>query len=159
MAQIVVIEQAHRSGQNVAQRRQLQRMHLRVRHKQPKLLVQDVQLEQRSAANDLQPRQHDVHVDMADQHVAGHLADVLQKAEIQLGVLQPRQLQIAVHVRAVRVAIAQIAEVMVAIRWHRHATVGADTDCRWDKQKEQIVSICVNNKIEYNNVEWSFVCA
>lgn len=63
---------------------------------------------------------------MADQHIASHLPDVLHEAQVHLWVLQPSQLQVAVHVRAVRKTIAQVAVVMVTIRRHRHASVRSD---------------------------------
>ena len=55
---------------------------------------------------------------MADQHVAGHLANVLQEAEVKGLVLQPGQLEVAVDVGAVGVAVAQVVVVVLAIRRH-----------------------------------------
>lgn len=42
---------------------------------------------------------------MTDQHVAGHLSDVFDEAQVHVWVLQPCQLQISIHVRAVGEAI------------------------------------------------------
>lgn len=56
-------------------------MHLWEGHKQPKLSLPYIQFEQRSAPDDLQFRQDDgLYVHVTDQHIARHLADVLQEA-------------------------------------------------------------------------------
>lgn len=92
-------------------------------------MVADVQLEQRSAANDLEPWQNDPRdIDVTDQHVASHLADVLQEAQVEFGVGQPSDLQVAVHVRAVGESVPQIPVVVLAVRRHRHASIGPDAD-------------------------------
>lgn len=56
MTQIVVVDQSHRAGQNVAQRWHLQRMHMRHGDEKSEWLIHNVQLEQRSSSNDLQSK-------------------------------------------------------------------------------------------------------
>ena len=106
----------------------------------------DVELEEVAAADDLQRRQDDApDVDVRDEHVARHLADVLQEAQVQVLVLQPRQLQIAVDVRAVGVTIAQVTVMVLFIRRSRHATVGADTNCSLKKKKKPFVTVALES--------------
>lgn len=42
---------------------------------------------------------------MTDEYVAGHFANILQKAKIHIGFLQPGQLQITIDISAIVVAI------------------------------------------------------
>lgn len=137
VAQIVVVEEPDRPAENVAQCRQLQRVHVRERHKQPVRFLPLVQLEGGPAADDLQPGQYHLRqIDMADQHVPGHLADVLEK--VQIGdVLDPGDLQIAVHVRAVGVAVAQIFVMILAVRRHRHPPIRTDAYCGEKRKRKE----------------------
>ena len=90
----------------------------------------DAEFEEGPAADDLQIGQDDAtDVDVRYQDVAGHFANVLQESQVEVLVLQPRQLQIAVDVRAIGVAVAQIPVVVLAVRRHRHPTVRTDTNC------------------------------
>lgn len=98
--------------------------HLKVEHlthgdEKCELVLVDVELEEGTTAYDLQPRQDDLrHVDMTDEDVAGDLADVLQEAEIELVVLQPRDLQVAVDVRTVGVPVSKIPVMVILVRRH-----------------------------------------
>ena len=68
----------------------LQRVHLGQGNDERELFIVDTQLEERPATDDLQGRQNDTtHVHVADEHVTGHLADVLQEGEGQVFVLEP----------------------------------------------------------------------
>ena len=65
------------------------------------------QLEQGPTSDDLEGWEDDPrHVDVRNEDVARDLADVLQEAEVQVLVLKPRELKVAVHVRAVGVPVA-----------------------------------------------------
>lgn len=102
-----------------SKRRRLQVLHLTEGDHQRELLIADVQLEERPPADDLQRGEDNARdVDVADQHVAGHLANVLQEAQVKGLVLQPGQLEVAVDVGAVGVAVAQVVVVVLAIRRH-----------------------------------------
>ncbi len=80
----------------------------------------------------LKRRQNDPgDVDLWDENVSGDLPDVLQKAQIQILVLEPGQLQIAVHVSAVGVPIAQIPIVVLPVVRHRHPA--SRSDANWKK--------------------------
>lgn len=104
-------------------------MHLGQGDDQGEFLVVDAQFEQRPSADDLQSRQDDaLDVDVRDEHVARHLADVLQERQVQVFILQPSQFQVAVDVRAIGVAVAQVTVVMLAIRRYRHAAIGTDAN-------------------------------
>ena len=105
-------------------------MHLAQRYKKGELHIIRVDLEGRPTSNDLQARQGnlaDVHV--ADEDVARHLADVLQEAQVQVLLLEPCQLQVAVDVRAVGIPVTEVSVVVVPVRGDGHAAVGADADC------------------------------
>lgn len=139
VAQIVVVEDAHGSVEDIAEGGQLERVHLRVRNKEAELLVADVQLEQRSAADDLESWQDDPRdIDVTDQNVASHLANVLQEAQVELRVGQPSDLQVAIHVRAVGESVPQIPVVVLPIRRHRHASIGPDADCNERETEERV---------------------
>ena len=80
-------------------------MHLGQRHDQGELVVLHVELEQVPPPNDLEAGQHNApEVHVGDEDVAGDLADVVEEGEVQVLVLQPGQLQVAVNVGAVRVS-------------------------------------------------------
>lgn len=65
MAEVVVVEEANRAAEDIAQRRHLQVLHLGQGDDQGVLLIAEVQLEQRSAPYDHERRQHDLlHVDV-----------------------------------------------------------------------------------------------
>ena len=53
-----------------------------------------------------------------------------QESEVEGLVLQPGELEVAVDVGAVGVAVAQVAVVVLAVVGHRHAAVGADAYCK-----------------------------
>ena len=62
----------------------------------------DIEFEKSPATDDLKAGQHDLFdVHMANEDVSGDLPDVLEEAEVLVGVLQPGQLQVSVHVSAV----------------------------------------------------------
>lgn len=129
VAQVVVVDDAHAARQDVPERGHLERVHLGEDDHERELLLVHVDLEERAAADDLQLGQHDAaHVDVRDEHVAGDLADAAQEAQVHALVLHPRQLQVAVHVRAVGVALAQVAVVVLAVRRHRQPPIRADAN-------------------------------
>ena len=104
-------------------------MHLGEGNDERELFVVDAEFEERPPADDLQRRKDDAaDVHVADEDVAGHLADVLQEGQVEVLVLQPRQLQVTVDVGAVGVAVAQVAVVVFPVRWYRHPTVGTDAN-------------------------------
>jgi hypothetical protein len=114
---------------------ELEVVHLGEGGEQGELVVVHVELEERAAADDLQTGQHDaLDVDVRDEHVAGHLADQAEEAEVEVLVLQPGQLQVAVHVRAVGVAVAQVAVVVLPVRGHRHSSIRSNAYCEKHKQ-------------------------
>ena len=99
-------------------------MHLGQGDDESELIILHVELEQGPSPHNLQAWQHDLpHVNMRDQHVAGHLPatstdefskvgksrktlpDVLKEAEIKVLVLEPGELQVSVHIGAVRVSV------------------------------------------------------
>lgn len=47
-----------------------------------------------------------------------HLPNVLQEGEIHVLVLKPRQLQVPVHIGAVRVSVLQVAVVVIPVGGH-----------------------------------------
>jgi len=65
---------------------------------------------------------------VADEDVAGDLPDVLEEAEVEVLVLEPRQLQVAVHEGAVGVPVSEVPIVMLPVRRNRHSAVGPDTN-------------------------------
>ena len=104
-------------------------MHLRQGNQQGKLILLNCQFEQGSTSDDLEAGQDDppdVHV--GDEDVAGDLLDVLQEAEVQVLVLEPGQLQVAVHEGAVGVSVPKVPVVVLAVGWHRHSPVCPDTN-------------------------------
>ena len=116
-------------GSPTSQGWQLKVVHLGVRHNQGKLLILDVELEQRPTADDLEGGQDDLgNVDVADQDVAGDLPDVAEEAQVQVLVLKPGQLQVAVDVGAVGVPVPEVAVVVVAVVDRGEAAVRADAN-------------------------------
>jgi len=129
VAQVVVVEQTATARQNISEGGHLQRVHLGEGNDERELFVVDAEFEERPPADDLQRRKDDAaDVHVADEDVAGHLADVLQEGQVEVLVLQPRQLQVTVDVGAVGVAVAQVAVVVFPVRWYRHPTVGTDAN-------------------------------
>lgn len=85
----------------------LQIFHLAKGDHQRKFFISYVKLEKRSSSDDLQIGQHDsFDVDMRDEHVASHFANVLQKAEIIVGIGEPGQFKVAIHIGTIGVTIA-----------------------------------------------------
>ena len=99
-------------------------MHLGQGDDERELVVLHVELEQGPSPHNLQAGQHDLpNVNMRDQHIACHLPgtsmdeiskerkasktlpDVLKEAEIKVLVLEPSELQVSVHIGAVRVSV------------------------------------------------------
>ena len=84
--------------------------------RQEQAVVASIVLVLRPAADDSEAGQRDhVHVARDDEHVAGHLADVLQERQVVAGVGQVNQFQIAVDVRAVGVARSVLGVVAGAV--------------------------------------------
>lgn len=53
------------------------------------------------------PWKHDlVYIHMTNQNIAGDFSYIFQKTQIQIGVLQPSQLQVAIDVSAIIVTIS-----------------------------------------------------
>ena len=83
------------------------------------LIVVHVELEEGPAPDDLQAGQDDLlDVDVGDEDVAGDFPDVLEEAEVQVGLLEPSQLQVAVHVSAVGVTVSQVSIVVLSVVGH-----------------------------------------
>ena len=117
------------TGFLTSQCRHLQVVHLGEGHDQRELVLLDGQLEEGPAAHDLEAGQDDppdVHV--GDEDVPGDLSDVLEEAEVEVLVLEPGELQVAVHVGAVCVSVPQVPIVMLPVAWHRHPSIGSDTN-------------------------------
>lgn len=105
-------------------------MHLTHRDEQGKLDVVNGELEESSAAYDLQPWQDDLlHVHVADEHVTGNLPYVLQEAEIECLVLQPRDLQVPVDISTVGVPVSKIPVVVLLVGRNGEAAIGTDANC------------------------------
>ncbi len=79
---------------------------------------------------------------MGDEDIAGDLADVLEEGEVQILVLQPGELQVAVHVSAVGVAVAQVAVVMLGVAHPGHAAGRAEANWKGGRQKEERSYLC-----------------
>ena len=128
-------------------------MHLGQGHDEGELVVLHVELEERPPADDLEGGQHDPRdVDVRDEHVAGDLADVLEEGEVEVLVLQPGQLEVAVHVGAVGVAVAEVTVVVLAVVRHRHPAVRADAYC---KRKEKDDEILIHQEYLQSGSEFS----
>ena len=99
-----------RLAMRTSQSRQFQVVHLGEGDNQGKLVILHVQLEERASAHNLQGGQDDApHVHVRDEHVAGHLPDVTEEGQVQVLILQPRQLQVPIHVRAVGIPATQLS--------------------------------------------------
>ena len=97
----------------------LQVVHFREGDDESELIVVHVELEQGPAPDDLQAGQDDLlDIDVGDEDVAGDLPDVLEEAEVQVGLLEPSQLQVAVHVSAVGVTVSQVSIVVLSVVGH-----------------------------------------
>ena len=104
-------------------------MHLGEGHDQGELVLLDGELEQGPASDDLEAGQDDpLDVHVGDEDVAGDLPDVLEEAEVEVLVLQPGQLQVAVHIGAVGVSVAQISVVVLPVGRNGHPPVRPDTN-------------------------------
>lgn len=76
----------------------------------------DVEFEEGPSSDDLESWQNDAgNVHVRDEHVAGHLADVLKEAEVLVLVLYPRKFQVTVHVRAVGIPVPQVSVVVLPV--------------------------------------------
>ena len=108
-------------------------MHLAERDDERELLLGRAHLESRPAAYDLQVGQDDAgQVHVADEDVAGDLAHGVEEGQVEGLVLQPGQLEVALHVGAVGVAVAQVAVVVVLVVGAGQVVVGADADWKRD---------------------------
>ena len=104
-------------------------MHLGEGHDQGELVLLDSQLEQSPASDDLEAGQDDpLDVHVGDEDVAGDLSDVLEEAEVEVLILEPSELEVAVHIGAVGVSVPQVPVVVLAVAWHRHPSIGSDTN-------------------------------
>lgn len=109
----------HGEGTLTSESRQFEVVHFGQHDQQWKFLLFDGQFELGPTSDDLQTRQNDfVDVYVRDQNVSGHFPYVLQKTEVQVFVLQPREFQVAVHVSAVGVSVPEIPVMVVPIRRH-----------------------------------------
>lgn len=99
----------------------------------------DVELEEGSTAYDLQPRQNDLpYVHVADEHIACDLSYVLQEAEVECLVLEPRDLQVAVDISTVGVPVSKIPVVVLLVGRNGEAAIGSDANCN---KKECIFNV------------------
>ena len=104
-------------------------MHLGEGHDQRELVLLDGQLEEGPAADDLEAGQDDpLDVHVGDEDVPGDLSDVLEEAEVEVLVLEPGKLQVAVDIGAVGVSVPEVPVVVLAVGWHRHSPVCPDTN-------------------------------
>ena len=112
-----------------SQSRHLEVVHLAQRHQQRELVLLDRELEQSPASDDLEAGQDDPpDIHMGDEDIAGDLSDVLEEAQVQVLVLEPGQLEVAVHEGAVSVAVPQVPVVMLPVARHRHPPVRSDAN-------------------------------
>ena len=65
---------------------------------------------------------------MADEDVAGDLPDVLEEAEVEVLVLEPGELQVAVDIGAVGVSVPEVPVVVLPVAGHGHPSIGPDTN-------------------------------
>ena len=75
-------------------------------------------------------------VDVGDEDVAGDLSDVLEEGEVEVLVVEPRQLQVAVHVGAVGVAVAEVGVVVLAVVDRAQPAVCADAN--WKRRRKRV---------------------
>jgi hypothetical protein len=150
VAEIIVIEHSDRAIEDVSERGQLERLHLRERHKQPEFVVPHVELEERSSSYDLESRQpHMIDIDVTDENVAGDLTDVLKEAQVVRLVLNPGDFEVSIDIGAVVVAFLEVFVVELAVRGNAHSSICADANC-----KEKIVK--VSDKIKLGATQgWS----
>lgn len=130
VAQVVVVEEADATPQNIAKSGQFQGVHLGKSNDQGEFLFSHIHFKQRPATDNLETWKYDsFYVDVRDQNVSGHFSNVLQEAQIQVLVLEPCQFEVAIHIRAVGVAVFQVPVMVVTIRRHRHTPIGPNADC------------------------------
>ena len=67
-------------------------------------------------------------VNLRDQNVASDLTDVLKEAQVEIFILEPGQLEVAVDVGAVGVSVSQVAVVVLAVVRNGHPAVGSDAN-------------------------------
>ena len=104
-------------------------MHFGEGDNQGELVLLDGELEQGATSDDLQAGQDDpLHVHVGDEDVAGDLSDVLEEAEVEVLILEPSEFEVAVHIGAVGVSVPQVPVVVLAVAWHRHPSIGSDTN-------------------------------
>lgn len=116
MTEIVVVVHSNAAIEDISESRHLQVVHLTHGDEESKLDVVDIELEEGPTAYDLKSRQDDPpDIDVANEYVAGDLADVLEKAKIEGLVLQPRDLQVAVDVGTVGVPVSKVPVVMLLV--------------------------------------------
>lgn len=97
-------------------------------------MVVNIELEESSTADDLQPRQDDPsHVHVTDEDVTGDLPYVLEEAEVEGFVLEPCDLQIAIDVSTVGVPVSKIPVVMLFVGRHGEAAIGTNTNCKHNR--------------------------
>ena len=83
-------------------------------------------------------------IDLGDEDIAGDLSDVLQETQVQVLILQPGQLQVAVDVGAVGVPVPQVAVVVLPVAGHRHPAGRADAD--WKKIRNNLQQSDLNER-------------
>ena len=117
------------TGFLTSQCRHLQVVHLGEGHDQRELVLLDGELEEGPAADDLEAGQDDpLDVHVGDEDVPGDLSDVLEEAEVEVLVLEPGELQVAVNIGAVGVSVPEVPVVVLPVAGHGHPPIGPDTN-------------------------------
>lgn len=94
-----------------------------------KLFIVNAQLEESPASDDLEGGQDDAtDIHVRDEDVARHLSDVLQEAQVQMLILEPSQLQVAIHVGAIDVAFTEVPVVVLPVGWNGHPPIGSNAN-------------------------------
>lgn len=111
-------------------------MHLAHRDEQCELDVVNIELKEGPSTYDLQSRKDDLpYVHVTNEDVSGDLAYILEKAEIEGFILEPRNLQVTVDVSTVGVPVSKIPVMVVFVGRHGKTAICSDADCRKRKCK------------------------
>lgn len=111
-------------------------MHLAHRDEQCELDVVNIELKEGPSTYDLQSRKDDLpYVHVTNEDVSGDLAYILEKAEIEGFILEPRNLQVTVDVSTVGVPVSKIPVMVVFVGRHGKTAICSDADCRKRKSK------------------------
>lgn len=105
-------------------------MHLTHRNEQSELHVVNIEFEEGSSTYDLQSRKDDLpYVHVTNEDVSGDFSYILEKAEIEGFILEPRNLQITVDVSTVGIPVSKIPVMVVFVGRHGKTAICSDADC------------------------------